>query len=430
MHYSHLAATVSASLTRMNGTHIANRPEDTTLAFNLSRALQCSDDVEYDEEAARKDRNEKLCAAYGMSSAAADKPFAFSGGVAIIPIHGTLINRFGGYWYGYITGYNFIRSQMNAALTDPDVQAIVYDVNSNGGEAAGCFELASEIMESRKKKRCMAVVDSNCYSAAYALASAAETVAVTPSGGAGSIGVYSMHVDMSKMLENAGIKVTLIASGEHKVEGNPYEPLSDDAKSEKQAGVDYVRQVFVDHVAAARGMDPKTVYDTEGLCYNAEDALAIGLIDSIATPSAAVSEFINGPVGSIETGANAMPYTEEQMSAARQESAAAERTRISSIIGCEAAQGRQKLATHIAFNTQMSAEDAAGMLAASALESTASAPVNREKANANGSDSPFNAVMNGADHPNASVDSDADPQAEKDGLGEAMQLVAGANYTK
>ncbi|PZP55979.1 MAG: S49 family peptidase, partial [Delftia acidovorans] len=124
-----------------------------------------------------------------MAPSSGNKPFAFSGGFAIIPIHGSLINRYGGYYHGYVTGYNFIRSQMNAALADPDVEAIIFDVNSNGGEAAGCFELANEIFASRAVKPSFSVVDSNAYSAAYALGSAATKMAVIPSGGAGSIGV-------------------------------------------------------------------------------------------------------------------------------------------------------------------------------------------------------------------------------------------------
>ncbi|HCR6545409.1 TPA: S49 family peptidase, partial [Shigella flexneri] len=152
------------------------------------------DDEDFQERAEQQMR-ENLCAAYGVGRPSADKPFAFSNGLAIIPIHGTLINRYGGYYYGYVTGYNFIRSQRNAALADPDVEAIIYDVNSNGGEAAGCFELSQEMFDTRGEKPSLAVVDSNCYSAAYALASAADKIVVTPSGGAGSIGVIALHID-------------------------------------------------------------------------------------------------------------------------------------------------------------------------------------------------------------------------------------------
>ena len=95
-------------------------------------------------ERKRAEVMESLCAAYGFDSKAQNKPFAFQDGVAIIPIHGSLINRFG-QCYGYVTGYNFIRSQMNLAEADPDVQGIVFDVNSYGGEAAGCFELCADI---------------------------------------------------------------------------------------------------------------------------------------------------------------------------------------------------------------------------------------------------------------------------------------------
>lgn len=90
-----------------------------------------------------------LCQTYGYASSDHGKPFAFAEGTAIIPVHGSLINRFGGYYHGYATGYQFIRSQRAKAMVDPDVKRIIYDVNSPGGEAAGCFELADESFEMR-----------------------------------------------------------------------------------------------------------------------------------------------------------------------------------------------------------------------------------------------------------------------------------------
>ena len=165
-----------------------------------------------------------LCAAYGFNAQSQNKPFVFSDGVAVIPVHGLLLNRFGDS-YGYVTGYTFIRRQRDLAMADPDVKLVIYDVNSGGGEAAGNFELAQESFDMRGTKPTFAIVNSNCYSAAYAFASSADKIYVTPSGGAGSIGVVATHFDVSKMLDNYGIKVTFIHAGEHKVDGNSFEPL-------------------------------------------------------------------------------------------------------------------------------------------------------------------------------------------------------------
>lgn len=436
---NHVRASVSMALSRMNGQPIAIRENDPTLLTNMQQMMSC-DDEDFQERAEQQMR-ENLCAAYGVGRPSADKPFAFSNGLAIIPIHGTLINRYGGYYYGYVTGYNFIRSQRNAALADPDVEAIIYDVNSNGGEAAGCFELSQEMFDTRGEKPSLAVVDSNCYSAAYALASAADKIVVTPSGGAGSIGVIALHIDMSKMLADIGITVNIIKSGEHKADGNPYEPMSDEVRADWQASVDSMRTDFVNLVAQNRDLDPKVVRDTEAMCYNAGEAMSIGLIDAVSTPSKAVTEFLNGPSDNSpdHSGANAMSFTQEEMDAARAEAATNERTRIAGIMGCDAAANRTKLANHIAFNTNMSVEDATAMLTNSAEEPKATVTTVAPDAAAPGKpgteakgDNPFDTVMANADHPNAGADAGNEQEGAKEtaGLMAAMSAVAGSNMAK
>jgi len=318
---------------------------------------------------------ENLCSAYGLGKAQADKPFAFSNGVAVIPIHGTLVNRFGGSW-GFVTGYNFIRSQVNAAKADPDVQAVVFDVNSNGGEVAGCQETAEVMASLRGVKPSMAYADSRAYSAAYWTGSAAEKLVVTPSGGVGSIGAMCMHVDISGALESAGVKVTLLHAGEHKVDGSPFEPLDDDTREAMQSSLDAARSDFAQSVATNRGLSLETVMGTEARCYDAKEAQDLGLVDGIAHPSQAVSQFLGGGDAGGQQ-ANVTTKKESTMdqaeidalkTASHSEGAAAERTRMQGILTCEEAKGRGKLANHIAFNTTMSVDDAKGMLAMSPQE--------------------------------------------------------------
>src|SRR5690606_4285100 len=121
-------------------------------------------------------------------------------------------------------------SWFDAALRDPAVSAIVIDVDSPGGTVTGVAELAEQIFEARGKKPIYAIANALAASAAYWIASAAEELWVTPSGDVGSIGVYAMHEDISEMEAEMGLKVTLISAGEYKTEGNPHEPLGDEAR--------------------------------------------------------------------------------------------------------------------------------------------------------------------------------------------------------
>lgn len=379
-----------SALSRMNLREQFIAPHYTGLSSDLT--LMSTTDPAVAQEKFLNNTRHELCEAYGFNRREQSKPFAFAEGFAIIPVHGTLINRFGSS-YGYVTGYNFIRSQHFAAMADDDVKYIIHDHNSFGGEAAGCFELAGQIAESRGSKPIMAVVDSNCYSASYALASAADKIAVIPSAGVGSVGVVAMHVDMSKMLDRMGVTITFIHSGEHKVDGNPYEALSADVKADIQKGVDKSRAKFVKVVAQNLGLDEKVVYDTEARTYRADDALALGLIHAIAEPQTAMQSLIDGDDSDVsDEEAKTTKSTKEQdmTVAAKPEDASvdqaavrkAERERCAGIMNSEEAKGRSILANHFALNTDMSVEAAREALAVSPLE----AKVEPKKDEAKGGD--------------------------------------------
>jgi capsid assembly protease len=395
-----------AALERMNLREVAIAPFYAGLAADL-HAMAATDPKKGHEDFMA--RRAELCAAYGYTGQTQNKPFAFANGLAVIPVSGSLINRFGGSWSS-VTGYNFIRSQMAAAEADADVLGIVFDLNSYGGEAAGCFELSADI--AALSKPTLGVIDSNCYSACYAIGSAMDKLVITPSGGAGSIGVVAMHASFEKMLSDSGIKVTFIYSGDHKVDGNPYMDLPDSVRKDIQAGVDKSRQAFAALVADNRSLDVKAVLDTEARTYRADDALRLGLVDAIATPTEAVQAFLSGLSGSRSTtvkGTSMTTKTQEpggDTSAADQaalqkaasDARTAERARMSGIQGCDEAKGREKLANHLAMNTDMSVDAAKAILAASPKAEAATPKAEVSAVN------PFQAAMDATPNPKVGAD--------------------------
>lgn len=338
------------------------------------------------ENAAAEIRMSHLLDAYGYDRApdATQKPFAYADGVAIIPVHGTLINRFA-YSWGFVTGYNFIRKQKNLAKADPDVKLIVYDVNSYGGEAAACFELADEIRGDRDEKPSLAVVDTNCCSAAYALASAAGRLVVTPSGQAGSIGVIAMHMSLQGALEQAGIEVTIFSQGARKADGNPFKRLSREAAQEIEVDIEKSYAKFVDLVSKNRDLDEGAIRDTESRSYRADDALALNLIDAVMTPTDAVNSFL-AEMGNDEPADNeddepmattpapgAAPTGPTPEQAAATAASNAQLARVKGILTHAEAKNRPTLANHLALETEMTVDAAAGILAASAVETPVAA---------------------------------------------------------
>ena len=105
----------------------------------------------------------------------------------------------------------------------------------------------------------VASVNAEAGSAAYWLASAFDEIVITPSGSAGSIGAYAVHQDESGLTEKIGVKRRYIAYGKYKTEGNPDEPLTDEAVAEIQRRVDLYGRQFEEAVAANRGVSLATV---------------------------------------------------------------------------------------------------------------------------------------------------------------------------
>jgi signal peptide peptidase SppA len=223
-----------------------------------------------------------------MQAAAGKRNGAAPGSVGVIPITGIISHRMN--MMSQISGaggtsIEKLTAQFRQALGDTNCKAIVFDVDSPGGSVEGVMELASEIFNARKQKPITAVVNSMACSAAYWLASAANEIVCTPSGQAGSIGVYMTHQDESEALAKDGIKITVIKAGKYKTEGNPSEPLSDEARAAFQSKVDDYYGMFVKAVAQNRGTSQAAVRDGygQGRSLLAAGALKEGLIDRVGT---------------------------------------------------------------------------------------------------------------------------------------------------
>lgn len=206
--------------------------------------------------------------------------------VGVLALHGTITQRANMMqFYSGGTSTERFGAEFNALMADSDVSSIVIDVDSPGGAVAGVHELSEMIFNARGKKKITAVVDAMCASAAYYIASAAHEVVAMPSALQGSIGVVFVHREQSKLDEKVGITTTIIKAGDNKAEGNPFEPLKDDAKGHLQSLADDFYQMFVSSVARNRNITSTQVESSfgQGRVFTAKKALAVGMIDGIET---------------------------------------------------------------------------------------------------------------------------------------------------
>lgn len=220
-------------------------------------------------------------------------------GVAVIPLQGIITPKpsllsmlFGG--GGGLSGFT---RQLNAAVADPDVSHILLNVDSPGGSVEMVPETAAAIRTAGQAKPIVAQANTQMASAAYWLASQAHEISVTPSGSVGSVGVYKLHQDLSGAHEMRGIKPTLISAGNHKVDGNPFEPISSDALDRAQQDVGDYYGMFVNDVARGRGVDnPGTGGEAfgGGNVDIGKRAVKTGLADKVSTMDETVKRLTSG----------------------------------------------------------------------------------------------------------------------------------------
>lgn len=221
------------------------------------------------------------------------KTFEQSGAIAVIRVKGTLTRTWGVGPYSGKTGYDGIMTQAVDALEDKSIKAIWLDINSGGGAVDGlfdCCELLEGINESNGGKPIYAMAADHAYSAAFAIATCADKVFVPPAGGVGSVGVIMLHADLTAALEEEGVKVTHIRSGDRKARGGPYEVLDAKTLAHLQAQCNEVADMFADLVARNMGLSKKAILETEGLDYMGNHAKAIGFVNEVKSELEAWAE--------------------------------------------------------------------------------------------------------------------------------------------
>ena len=360
------------------------------------------------------------------------KPYAVNAGSAIIPVSGSLVAKTNTLRpYSGMTGYDGIKANLDMALADETVSHIIFDMDSSGGEVTGCFELADYIFESRGDKKITAMVGSLACSACYAIASACDEIVISETATVGSIGVITAHTSIEKAMDNQGVEVTLIHAGKHKADGNPYVKLPPEVKDRIQANLDSIHMMFAERVAKYRGMSVNAILETEALTYLGTKAIDVGLADNVVSCIDYIKE-LSHTSGTTINLENDMSKEHEKAladatatgvttgtAAGIKQGGAAMQERIGSILMSDNAQGRTKLANHLAFKTSMTVEEADTMLEMSEktpdVVAAAPAPSVAPVAAA-GAD--FNAAMNeqgtievGAEHETALVTAESDPVA-------------------
>jgi len=327
-------------------------------------------------------------------------------GVAVIPVVGPLF-RYANLFTAIsgASSYEVLAKDFNSALENSDVHSIVLDIDSPGGEVNGCAEFANMIYESRGTKPIIAYASGDAASGAYWIASACDQIIASETSLLGSIGVVAVYRDSNDQ------SVLEIVSSQ-----SPYkrlDPNSDDGKSRLQSRIDDLASVFIDSIAKHRGVDPPTVLKEfgGGDVFVGKNAIRSGLADDVGSLENIIQQQINNQNPAKLRGSSFLALEDSMMTdktrktedaeshtlsletlkanypqlveAIQSETAAStqqqaaqqgiqqERERIGEIVSSEAAKGREQLAQHLAFSTDMTVDMALATLNASPVKTEA-----------------------------------------------------------
>lgn len=264
---------------------LPSKLEEIVTAFERRRAGVAADHEQL-ANARDKARLASIEAVGGRATTAAGMPVAMVGKVAILPLHGSIVQRPGVFTeYSGGTSAEQFAAAAETLAHESAVKSVIWSVDSPGGSVAGLPEAFDRLMAIRGKKKTVAISDTMMCSAAYFLGCAADEVVGTPSSLSGNIGTIMAHADFSKANERDGVKVTYIHAGKYKAEGNPDEPLTDAAHAALQEMVDDYYSQFVNAVSRARGVSEKAVRTGygEGRALVGDRAKSAGILDRVET---------------------------------------------------------------------------------------------------------------------------------------------------
>ena len=273
-------------------------------------------------------------------------------GVAIIPVAGVLSRRFD--WLAAACGwttYEGLAATLDRVMSDQRARAILFDIDSPGGEADGMLDIGDAILGVRGKKEAVwAVANTMAASAAYAIGGSAEKLYLPRLAIVGSIGCVTIHVDQSRADKAEGLAYTAIYSGARKIDGWAHAPLSAEAESTMQSGVDYVRDQFASLVARQGRLSLEDALKTEASVYTDQQAVDAKLADGVMTFAEALAR-LTATVAPNSTGAFKMKQKATATADAQPNADAA-----ATVVADAAAQGEPADATAVAATATAAAE--------------------------------------------------------------------------
>ncbi len=233
------------------------------------------------------------CGALIMFAAVPSQPlddFALPTGenIGLIHITGAIAGGGGG-GFSEFASPEMIIDQLDQAVDDPSVKAILLRIDSPGGTPAASQEIAMEVARASEVKPVVVSVGDVAASGAYMIAAQSDEIMASPTSMVGSIGVIMTIPNYEELIDNIGVEFTVLTAGESKDVGSPFRSMTATEVALLQTSVDVVYDEFIRMVVEGRGMSQEEVEElATGFAWSAVKAKDKGLVDSLGTYNDAV----------------------------------------------------------------------------------------------------------------------------------------------
>lgn len=210
-----------------------------------------------------------------------------TGNVALIPIKGIIASEEGEGIFETIASSADIVEFIEKADDNPNVIAIIFEIDSPGGSPVATDEIAAAVKKTNKTT--VAWIRETGASGAYWIASASDHIVANRMSVTGSIGVLGSYLEFSGLLDMYNVSYQRLVSGKYKDVGSPFREMTAEEERIFQAKLGLIHDYFIEEVAKNRGLPEDKVREiSTGMFYLGSEAKELGLVDELGGKDEAV----------------------------------------------------------------------------------------------------------------------------------------------
>lgn len=180
-------------------------------------------------------------------------------------------------------GAETFSSNLERLREDDSIAGVILRIDSPGGDAIASDRMLHEVRRLQEEKPVVVSMSTLAASGGYYIASAPEVPIIAyPGTYTGSIGVFTMHLNLRGLYDKLGITKEILKRGQNAAADSDYKAMTEAERERLAQFVDRVYDTFLSRVSEGRGIDVDTVQElAQGRVWTGSQAAENGLVDEL-----------------------------------------------------------------------------------------------------------------------------------------------------